>query len=58
MGMGYVKLIERQKRSYYYANFAFGAGDANYVELILINFLSHINRLMEAYQEIPEESLI
>ncbi|OGE34848.1 hypothetical protein A3C32_01570 [Candidatus Daviesbacteria bacterium RIFCSPHIGHO2_02_FULL_41_14] len=28
-----------------------GAGDANYVELILLNFLSQFNNLMAFYQD-------
>jgi len=34
------------------AGMSSGAGDANYFELILVNFLSHFSKLMEVYQTV------
>jgi hypothetical protein len=35
----------------------FRAGDANYFELILLNYLSHFTKLMEAYHQAQEEKI-
>jgi len=37
--------------------FFFGAGDASYFELILINFLSQLNNLMKFYQNTEIEKI-